>query len=93
MNSLVLSVLISYVVVSSQPIDGDVLGWECLRHSPSPTEPSPHPHQYCGWANAVAGLALMVLIMTAGCTSARNDQGTFKNKIYYSQILAGTQHA
>ena len=43
-------------------------------------------------ADAVAGPALMVLIIT-GYVSTRIYQGTLKNKIYYSQALKGRWHA
>lgn len=37
-----------------------------------------------------AWASLMILTMITGCTSARNQQGTLKNKIYYSQALRAT---
>lgn len=40
----------------------------------------------------VGGPDLVILIMNTGYISVRKHWGTFKNKIYYSQILEDTLH-
>lgn len=42
-------------------------------------------------ATDMAGLALVVLIIVAGCTSAPNVRELWKNEVYYSQVLESTQ--
>lgn len=71
-----------FMLCRSQPIDGNALArnaWgTCLSillvEAPL-TFPPPG-------ATVVAALALVVL-MIAGCTSAKNHQGTLRNEIYY----------
>lgn len=38
----------------------------------------------------MAGLALVVLTMIAGCTLGTNHEGTLRSKIYYLRFLEGT---
>lgn len=42
-------------------------------------------------ATVMAGLALAILIMVAGRTSAPSVRELWKNEVYYSQVLASTQ--
>lgn len=80
----------------SQPIDSYILSWEYLRQFLGPdlliVSPTNIPHPTPTGAHVVAGPPLAVLTIT-GHTSARNHQGTFKNKIYYSQVLEVTEQA
>lgn len=42
--------------------------------------------------SVAAGLTLVILIMIASCTSATTIREIWKSKLYYSNILEGTQH-
>ena len=80
----------------SQPIDSYILSWEYLRQCLGPdlliVSPTDIPNPIPTGPHVVAGPPLAVLMIT-GHTSARNHQGTFKNKIYYSQVLEDTEQA
>lgn len=78
-----------------KPIDGDARGQKCRRYSSDciyswyELHRHPPPAYHTTRVCVLAGPVLVVLIMISGCNSARNHQGTQKNKIGY-RSLEGT---
>lgn len=83
-----------YLIVTSLQVSTvPAVTLECRRHSPSPYyllpphRHFPHQGQCCGWTGPYRS--------SCDCRMhfGKNNQGTLKSKIYYSQVLESTWHA